>query len=716
MIARSGPLLVRMLGLSMRGLQVTRMLGELGVATPPLTPSRAGHATAPAHGLDFEFEPPDQIRDADSLDVTPDDLVLSKLFFYSQGYADYAPFVGELPYGLTFDMPVAAVKAILDPLATQDPTRRHSWDFEREWVMVRFADDGMGITRVVVGLPWSGVVRKESRPDPHAVAAAAMVDRLSARGPAARWDRRNPPPGGFPPELVALRREQEERENPFFADRDLFADRAITLTVEPPDAHHLLSCPQGAGYERFFDDVLWLGHDDESGLVGYWKLEAETFVGAPVIRLDSEGSCEVVGPSLVDFYGSFDDRRRSIVTDFCERHGLPLPRTEEQSTEAIAGLPDPELVMNEFVARAAEDARTNQPVRPLDRDPVLVTLTDGTVLVVSNEDALALRSALKNNAAFLFDPTAQRFRTLPPTAGQLSLHGRGVGVLPDNRAIFAETGRETYCVLFDPAASDWRAGARLDAAHDYAGATVLPDGRVLIAGGEESWTEGTARCDIYDPQRDQWCETGHLSPARPQLALVPLAGGALAIGGQLPGPEFEGTDSCERYDVADGVWTPAAPLPFPMRIPTALVLRSGLILVVSIHEGWALYDPSADAWTRSQCLQPARRAAVELADGRVAIFGGGQPGQPAETVFVLDVATGDFTDGGRTQLPRGDSVAALLPGGSVLLVGGDLFNNLAKEPEIWDPATGRGHALPDLAEILDRQIRNLATQRLIIAA
>jgi hypothetical protein len=126
-----------------------------------------------------------------------------------------------------------------------------------------------------------------------------------------------------------------------------------------------------------------------------------------------------------------------------------------------------------------------------------------------------------------------------------------------------------------------------------------------------------------------------------------------------------------------------------------------------------LYDPGADAWTRSQRLQPARRVAVELADARVALFGDGQPGHPPETVFVLDVSTGDLTAAGETQLPHGDSAAALLPTGAVLLVGGDLFDNLSKEPEIWDPATGRGQAVPGLAEVLDRQVRNLATQRLI---
>jgi hypothetical protein len=178
---------------------------------------------------------------------------------------------------------------------------------------------------------------------------------------------------------------------------------------------------------------------------------------------------------------------------------------------------------------------------------------------------------------------------------------------------------------------------------------------------------------------------------------------------------FDGTDSCERFDVAGGGWTPVAPLPFAMQAPTALALRGGLILAVSSHEGWALYDPGADAWISSQRLHPAQRAVAELADARMVFFGGGQPGHPPEAVFVLDVTTAELTAAGGTLLPRGDSAAALLPDGTVLLVGGDLFHNLSKEPEIWDPATGRGRALPGLADILDRQVRNLATQRLIDA-
>jgi hypothetical protein len=191
-----------------------------------------------------------------------------------------------------------------------------------------------------------------------------------------------------------------------------------------------------------------------------------------------------------------------------------------------------------------------------------------------------------------------------------------------------------------------------------------------------------------------------------------VAGGALAIGGSLAGTR-EATDNCERYDVVSGAWTPAAPLPFAMAGAKAVVLRSGLIMAVAMHVGWALYDPDRDVWTRSQRLQRARLAVVELADGRVAFFGSVHSGYPPETVFALDTSTSEYTVAGSTQLPRGDSAAALLPDGTVLLVGGTLFHNLDKEPEVWDPAAGRGQAPHGLEEILDRQVRNLATQRLI---
>lgn len=189
-----------------------------------------------------------------------------------------------------------------------------------------------------------------------------------------------------------------------------------------------------------------------------------------------------------------------------------------------------------------------------------------------------------------------------------------------------------------------------------------------------------------------------------------MPGGALAFGGWASGGAFEGSAACERYDLATGRWTPAPAGPFPMSGPTALALRGGLILV-NAQEGWALYDPVGDAWIRAEPEEPEVRVAVELADGRVAFFGP-RPGLPPETVVVLDPATGDVAVAGATALPRGHAAAALLPDGSVLLVGGDLFDNIPQEPEIWDPSTGAGHAPAGLAEALDRQVANLARHRL----
>jgi hypothetical protein len=66
----------------------------------------------------------------------------------------------------------------------------------------------------------------------------------------------------------------------------------------------------------------------------------------------------VVGPTLVDYYAEFVGDDHPTLIDFCRRHGLPLPLAEEQREEAIAGLPDPGYVMEEFVDRAVGEART----------------------------------------------------------------------------------------------------------------------------------------------------------------------------------------------------------------------------------------------------------------------------------------------------------------------------------------------------------------------
>jgi hypothetical protein len=354
-ISRSGARPFDLLGVSMLDERLVELFRELDAPVPPVKLDRTTDVLVPAHGLDMSFKPLAWLRDGASLG-SPGDVLTSVLYFYGEGFEGRQRYAGELPYGLTFETPRAQAEAILDPLADRDTRHARAWNFDRHYIALRFASDDQSITLVFFGLHRSDPPHPEPpKPTPTDIATAELIGRLSAQ------DRLEPgagplaPPPGVPAELAALRREQSERETPFYADPQVVGDWAITLTDDPAGAHDgYLDAPEvGAGYARFFEDVLWIGEDEEGNLIGYWKAGADTFVGAPVIRLDNEGVCEVVAPTVVDYFAEqIDDttgRDTPELVDFCRRAGLPLPLTEEDRFRTVRGLPDPDRVMDAVV-------------------------------------------------------------------------------------------------------------------------------------------------------------------------------------------------------------------------------------------------------------------------------------------------------------------------------------------------------------------------------
>jgi hypothetical protein len=77
----------------------------------------------------------------------------------------------------------------------------------------------------------------------------------------------------------------------------------------------------------------------------------------------------------------------------------------------------------------------------------------------------------------------------------------------------------------------------------------------------------------------------------------------------------------------------------------------------------------------------------------------------------LDIANNTLTPIGTTRLPRTDGALQRLPNDRVLLIGGGLFHDIANEPEIWNPKTTKGEALPGFEKALDKQIKDLAKHR-----
>ena len=256
-------------------------------------------------------------------------------------------------------------------------------------------------------------------------------------------------------------------------------------------------------------------------------------------------------------------------------------------------------------------------------------------------------------------------------------------------------------------------------------ATLLPDGRVLIVGGEQSGSSAelynpdtgtfqassaniggplvllnngelldTGTAQLYDPKRDSTTPTGHLLVNQGIWAASLLANGkALVLG----------TNDAEVYDPATGSFASAGPYAAALGnlLTTAITLADGRVLVLG-SDPPQLFDPATNSFSTTGSLSATGLygmdlySATLLTDGRVLVAGGMGDGRTAAAV-LYDPKTGTFTTTGSMNDARDAHAAVLLANGRVLVLGGDgwacsgtycYFSGSLSSAELYDPATG----------------------------
>ncbi len=305
-------------------------------------------------------------------------------------------------------------------------------------------------------------------------------------------------------------------------------------------------------------------------------------------------------------------------------------------------------------------------------------LNDGDVLVVAGS-----RTGDGNG----FTTSAERYHPSTETwsdAGSISSpsrYGHIEARLPDGKVLIAggsdgSGNRLSAADVYDPSTNTWTPIGPMNHARRHASATLMNDGRVLVAGGLGS-SNFVLEAEIYDPTTGLWTTTGSLTYPHYEHPAVLLNDGRVMIVGGVPDSGIP-TDA-EIYDPVSGTWSNAGVMNDHRSYHTATTLDDGRVLVVGGNnqnfettDTAEIYDPTTDTWTPTTSLTTERflHSATKLSDGTVMVVGGSSNGTPL-TADIFDPASETWT---ATSLNMGylyfNHTATLLADDRVLVAGG----------------------------------------------
>ena len=288
-------------------------------------------------------------------------------------------------------------------------------------------------------------------------------------------------------------------------------------------------------------------------------------------------------------------------------------------------------------------------------------------------------------------------------------------LLPNGKVLVA-AGRNSAALaiesaeLYDPATGTWSGTGNLITARDTHTATLLQDGKVLVAGGILPEQGSTASAELYNPATGTWADTGSMGTSRSDHSATVLSNGKVLVAG---GRSNGGTvSSAELYDPTTGTWTSTGSMPSTRDGHTATLLLNGKVLVAggeiyppsSQIASSHLYDPNTGTWSSTGSLNTARayHTATLLPNGKVLGAGGFGNGssQALSTAEVYDSNTGAWSRTGNLNTARVFHPATILPNGKVLVAGGapSIFPRGAlASAELYDLNTGTWTATGSMA-------------------
>jgi hypothetical protein len=227
------------------------------------------------------------------------------------------------------------------------------------------------------------------------------------------------------------------------------------------------------------------------------------------------------------------------------------------------------------------------------------------------------------------------------------------------------------------------------------GHSLLADGKLLVTGGHLASHEGLSDASFFDPFTNTWTRLPDMNDGRwyPTNTTLPN-GDVMVISGEVDGVgDFNVIP--QRYIAATRTWKnmTGAKKEIPY-YPRMFVAPNGKLFCASPPRTTLWMDLAGNgSWKDGPKSLFGKRTygPAVLMDGKVVMFGGGDP--PTATVEMIDLtaASPAWKFMAPMSIKRRQNNATLLPDGTVLITGGssgDGFNN-EKKPvlltELWDP-------------------------------
>jgi uncharacterized protein (TIGR03437 family) len=296
---------------------------------------------------------------------------------------------------------------------------------------------------------------------------------------------------------------------------------------------------------------------------------------------------------------------------------------------------------------------------------------------------------------------AQSSGTFTAVADMTVARGGHTATLLTNGKVLIAGGGTSSAELYDPSTGSFTATGNMITARRYHTATLLADGRVLIAGGFVGNTNSpTASAELYDPSTRTFTAIGDVSRATSQAVHTAtlLSNGKVLIAGI-------GANAV-LYDAATGTFADTGPYadPNPGGVGTAALLSDGRVLIAGCTAGCTngvtqLYDPDTNTFSLTGGPKPGCGAdicwfvdvntATLLMNGKVLFVGSDEYAWPADAE-LYDRSTGIFAGLGNTDAPHEFSTATLLLDGRVLVAGSQLPGG-SGDPrvELYDPSSSK---------------------------